>query len=650
MTETTGTATIRRLLIANRGEIAIRIARAARAAGIAALGIYSDADAAAPHVEAMDDAVRIGPGPATESYLDPERVLAAARTLGADALHPGYGFLSERASFARAVIGAGLIFVGPAPEAIAALGDKRAAKRHARAIGVPVVPGYDGEDQSDGALRAAAQDVGVPLLVKASAGGGGRGIRVVTDLADFDEALAAARREARGAFGDDAMLLERYVERPRHVEFQILADRFGTTIHLGERDCSVQRRRQKLVEEAPSPALGPELRERMGEAAVAIARSVGYTNAGTVEFLLDPSGAFYFLELNARLQVEHPVTELAFGVDLVALQLAIARGEALPLEQRDVVPRGWAVEARINAEDSESGLPANGTIERWEPPAGEGLRLDTGFRAGSEISIYYDSLLAKLIVTAPNRVGAIERATRALEAFVITGVTTNVPLLAAIARDDTFRAGAATTAFLEERGAMLAADAGDEPEDAFALAAGALLAASTAWRLSGAGVPLRLRGARRTVTTTATRGHDAGTWSFDGDLTGTIAYEVARDRITAVRSGTRVAGHATVSARDVTVTMDGRTYRFALDAERAQGAAHGDAGGGDTIVSPMPGTVLSVRVRPGDAVAARDLLVVLEAMKMEHRIEATREGVVSIVNVAPGAVVRGGATLVELEV
>ena len=324
---------ITRLLVANRGEIAVRIARAAREAGIVPLGIYSDADANALHVAAMDDAVRIGPGPATESYLAIDRVIAAALELRADAIHPGYGFLSEREAFARAVRDAGLIFIGPSPEAIAAMGDKIEAKRRARDGGVPVVPGYDGDDRSPARLRAEAAAIGTPLLIKASAGGGGRGMRVVDDLATFDDALAAAQREALAAFGDDDVLLEKYLGRPRHIEFQIVADEHGNTIHLGERECSIQRRHQKLVEEAPSQAVAPELRERMGAAAVRVARSVGYTNAGTVEFMLDESGAFYFLEMNARLQVEHPVTELVHGIDLVKLQFAIANGEPLSFAQ-----------------------------------------------------------------------------------------------------------------------------------------------------------------------------------------------------------------------------------------------------------------------------------------------------------------------------
>jgi len=365
---------IERLLIANRGEIAVRIARAAHEAGIVALGVFSDADEGAHYLDAMDDAVRIGGSAPAESYLNAERILEAAHELRADALHPGYGFLSERAVFARAVIGAGLTFVGPDPAAIEAMGDKIEAKRRVREYGVPVVPGYDGDDQSLERLRSEAERIATPVLIKASAGGGGRGMRVVDELAAFDESLEAARREALAAFGDAKVLLERYLLRPRHIEFQVLADAFGNTIHLGERECSIQRRHQKVVEEAPSVALSRELRIEMGDAAVRAARSVGYTNAGTVEFLLDEDGSYYFLEMNARLQVEHPVTEEVHGIDLVRWQLRIAAGEPLTIPQSAVRTDGWAIEARINAEDPANGyLPASGTITGWEPPSGLGM-------------------------------------------------------------------------------------------------------------------------------------------------------------------------------------------------------------------------------------------------------------------------------------
>jgi len=646
-----GVTPIRRLLVANRGEIAVRIARAAREAGIVPLGIYSEADARAYHLEFVDDAVCVGPAPATQSYLDIEAVIAAARELRADAIHPGYGFLSERAPFARAVRDAGITFVGPTPEAIEAMGDKIEAKRLARQGGVPVVPGYDGEDQRPATLRAQAERIGTPVLIKASAGGGGRGMRVVEDFAQFDAALEAAKREALGAFGDETVLLEKYLARPRHVEFQILADAHGTTLHLGERECSIQRRHQKIVEEAPSVALTPDLRERMGAAAVRIARAVGYTSAGTVEFLLDSSGEFYFLEMNARLQVEHPVTELVYGLDLVRMQLAIAAGAPLALALEGVVARGWAIEARINAEDPGNGyLPATGTIERFEPPAGPGIRIDAGVRTGSDVSIYYDSMLAKLIAFGPDRASAIARLTAALEAFRIDGVRTNLPLLVRIARSPAFRAGDTTTAFLVENASVLQSTGAGEPDEAVLVAIGVVLADSRSWRIGHVGIPIRLTGTRGPIAVVCSRRGDTGDWEIRGDLSADAAFDVAAGRV-AVRSGSRRwSGTAGVDEHGVEVTYDANRYRFAFAPSPALGtgqAAHG--GGPGAIVSPMPGKIVKVEVRAGDAVLERDLVVVLEAMKMEHRIEAPRSGVVKTVSVVPGTLVTGGATLVELE-
>ena len=641
---------IRRVLIANRGEIAIRVARGARAAGIVPLGVYSEADARALHVAAMDDAACIGPPPAPESYLSIDNVLAAARTLRADAVHPGYGFLSEREAFARAVRDAGLTFVGPSPEAIAAMGDKIEAKRRARQHDVPVVPGYDGDDRSVARLRAEAESLGTPLLIKAAAGGGGRGMRVVTDLARFEESLEAAQREALAAFGDADVLLEKYLARPRHVEFQILADEHGNTIHLGERECSIQRRHQKLVEEAPSTAVGPGLRERMGAAAIRVARSVGYTNAGTVEFMLDESGDFYFLEMNARLQVEHPVTELVHGVDLVRLQFAIASGERLTLEQRDVRTTGWAIEVRINAEDPDNGyLPVTGRIERYDAPMGDGIRLDSGVAAGSEISIYNDSLLAKLIAHGPDRAAAIARLAGALDDFRIDGLRTNIPLQARILAEPAFRAGDTTTSFLGEHPDVATGDGRGE-RAACLLAIAAVATDPRAWRIGGGGIPVRLVAGSRTIGVTASLGA-GGRVRVAGDLPADLVVERSGTRLVVHAGAERFAGEVEVDAREVAVRIDGRTTRLALapppDLERA---AQGGAGsGGDAISAPMPGKVLSVAVAPGDAVAARDLLVVLEAMKMEHRIEALRDGVVKTVSVRPGALVSGGAPLVELE-
>jgi len=642
----------RRVLIANRGEIAIRIARAARGAGLIPLGVYSEADAGAAHLGAMDDALCIGPGPAAQSYLDIAAVLRAARELGADGVHPGYGFLSERAAFARAVRDAGLIFVGPSSEAIAAMGDKSEAKRRVQERDVPVVPGYAGGEREPEFLREQARRIGTPVVVKATAGGGGRGMRIASDLSHFDEAVEAARREAAAAFGDDAVLLERYIERPRHIEFQILADVYGKTIHLGERECSIQRRHQKLVEESPSVALDDALRERMGAAAIRAAQAVAYSNAGTVEFLLAPDGAFYFLEMNARLQVEHPVTELVHGVDLVRWQFALAAGAELTLQQADVRARGWAVEVRLNAEDPDNAyLPATGRITRFDPPAGPGLRLDAGVVAGSEIGIFYDSLLAKIIAHGATRREAIERLTHGLQTLRIEGVPTNLRLLESIAREPDFRHGATTTAYLAEHPRVLAGNDVRVPDTAALLAIGALLNDSRAWRVARIGIPLRLRTAGRTVEVVASRsgaghGHYRLRGTFDLDAT----FEVAGQRIVLSAQGDRRAGSARIDATGVTLDFEGNTYRFELAPPPALGTGDGrQLTARGTIASPMPGKIVTVAVRPGDVVAERDLLVVLEAMKMEHRIEATHAGTVRSVTTAPGAVVQSGAALVEIE-
>ena len=611
---------IRRLLVANRGEIAIRIARGARELGISPVGVFSKADEDALFRAALDDARCIGPGPAAESYLDADAIVAAALELGADAVHPGYGFLAERAPFAQAVIDAGLIFVGPTPAAIAAMGSKSEAKRHARAAGVPVVAGYDGDDQDDARLRSEAAALGVPLVIKAVAGGGGRGMRVVDDLAAFDEALAAARREALAAFGDGTVLLERYLERPRHVEFQILADTYGAIVHLGERDCSIQRRHQKVVEEAPSPALDPALRARMGAAAIAIARGAGYTNAGTVEFLLAADGTFAFLEMNARLQVEHPVTELVYGVDLVVEQLRIARGEPLRFTQDALVPRGAAIEVRLNAEDpAHDFAPQAGRITAFDAPDGTGVRVDTGVRAGSDVPPYYDSLLAKIVAHGDDRAAALARLQTALAQTNVEGIATNLPLLRAIAADDAFARGETTTSYLAERAGALAAYEREQTGDALKLAAAALAQRGYGWRPAGGGVPLAL--------------------VRDG-----VRYDITATRMSA---GWRLSGAVDADVPDGAPAA-GAGYRFTPaeppSAFAEQRAAHG---GGD-VRAPMPGKIVSVAVQAGATVSLHALLVVLEAMKMEHRIEAPLAGTVIALHVTQGETVTAGAPLVTI--
>ncbi len=642
---------ISRLLVANRGEIAVRVARGARELGIVPLGVYSEADANAYHLQCMSDARCVGPAPAADSYLNAEAVIAAARAMNADAVHPGYGFLSERAAFARAVTEAGMIFVGPTPHAMAAMGSKIEAKRRVRAFDVPTVPGYGGDDRTPATLRKQAQEIDFPLLIKASAGGGGRGMRVVESLARFDEALAAAQREALAAFGDDTILLERYLRDPRHIEFQILGDTHGTIVHLGERECSIQRRHQKIVEEAPSVALSPELRAEMGAAAVRAARSVEYSNAGTCEFMLDSDGAYYFLEMNTRLQVEHPVTEWVYGIDLVHWQLRIAGGERLTLTPEDVVPRGWAIEARVYAEDPANHmLPSTGTIRQWSPPEGPGIRVDSGVTTGSDVSVYYDPMLAKLIVYGGDRASAIARLERALDDFAVAGVRTNLPLLLWIARDEAFRAGATTTSFLAQRL--------DEsiftralPQQAALLAAAALLADGRApWRVGDVGIPLRLGHETSTITLVADATATAGIWFLTGDVVGELTAQRRGALVHATFDRAEFAGTVQYNGNAPIVQFDGNVYEFRFapppSAESAGGAHAGLADG--RVVAPMPGKIVKIAVREGEAVEEHALLVVLEAMKMEHRLESSSASKVKSILVKEGEIVAGGAPLLEL--
>jgi acetyl-CoA carboxylase, biotin carboxylase subunit len=463
---------VKRVLVANRGEISLRIIRACHEEGLEAVAVYSEADRLSPHVRAADHAALLGPPPPSESYLRIDRIIEAARQTGADAVHPGYGFLAERAPFAQAVVDAGLTFVGPPPSAIRAMGDKTEARRRMEAAGVPIVPGLTVPVTEPARATESAASLGYPVLVKASAGGGGRGMRVVRREADLVTSLEAAAAEARKAFGDPSVYLEQYVERPRHVEIQVLADA-ERTIHLGERECSIQRRHQKLVEEAPSVAVSPELRGRMGAAAVAAAEAVGYRSAGTCEFLLAADGSFYFLEMNTRIQVEHPVTELVYGVDLVREQLRIARGLPISIAGgAGLTPRGWAIECRITSEDPANGfLPSAGRLEYLRVPAGPGVRWDGGFEAGNEISLFYDSLLGKIIAWAPTRAQAIRRMRRALEELVITGVATNQAFHLRLLDDAAFQAADMDVQFLDRRADLLAAPTGGDRSRALAVAA-----------------------------------------------------------------------------------------------------------------------------------------------------------------------------------
>ncbi len=635
-----------RVLVANRGEIALRVLRTLHALGIEGVAVYSDADAEAPHVRAADRAVRLGPAPAAESYLAIERVVAAALETGCQAVHPGYGFLSERPEFARACTDAGLTFIGPSAEAMALLGDKAAAKQVAADAGVPVVPGLHGDSLGDGEILEWAGSEELPLLVKAVAGGGGKGMRVVRSHDELPEALRAARSEARAAFGDDRLLVERWIERPRHIEVQVLADAHGSVLHLGERECSLQRRHQKVIEEAPSPVVGPELRERLGHAAVELARSCGYTNAGTVEFIAaaDDVSRFFFLEMNARLQVEHPVTEAITGLDLVELQLRVAAGEALPLRQDELELRGHSIEARIYAEDPRAGfLPSSGRIVVWRPPAA--VRVDSGVEEGTEVTSHYDPLLAKLIVSAPEREAALARLAAALREFTVAGPATNVAYLRALAENADVRAGRLDTGLLERLGGEL----GPEPDPALpALALVALIGepasddpwdARDGWRPGGrVWARARLSGPGGDAQA-AVRPDGAGWFDAHG----------VRARL----EGERLRVEANGIARELAVHRDGAAVWLVDDGVASRWALAGDAAERralpGSLEAPMPGTVLDVRTAAGAQVEEGDVLLVLESMKMELAIASPFDGVVGDVAVRAGDRVTRGQELAAVE-
>jgi 3-methylcrotonyl-CoA carboxylase alpha subunit len=658
------TAPFESVLIANRGEIAVRIARTCRVMGIRTVAVYSDADTGGPHVRACDVAVRIGPPPARESYLRIDAILEAARATDAQAIHPGYGFLSENPEFAAACAAAGVTFVGPPPAAMRAMGDKITAKKTVEAAGVPTVPGYLGDDQSTAALFEHAKRIGLPLLIKASAGGGGKGMRVVRDFAEFSEALDGAKREALAAFGDQTVFLERYLVAPRHIEVQILADAHGACIHLGERECSIQRRHQKVLEETPSPAVSDALRAEMGAAAVKAAQAVGYVNAGTVEFMLDAGGKYYFLEMNARLQVEHPITEAVTDVDLVREQLSIAAGAPLALSPADVKPRGHAIEVRVYAEDAERDfLPSIGRITEFAPPEAPGLRNDAGVAAGTTVSVDYDPMLAKLIAFDRTRDACIQRLTAALDDYVVGGVTTNIPFLRWVVGHQAFRAGNTTTSFISEyfRPELLASAADDRIAMLAAAAALQNMAAAEAsrdpWRRLG---PWRHAAHERTVSFAQDEEAAISVLPLPdgrlrcslGDLHGTA--ECASGKCTLIVDGKRLRFTAWPSRRGIAISVNGRVREFTplpppstSDATRGH-RHHGTAGVG-SVEAPMSGKIVLVRAHLGDPVAARDVLVVMEAMKMEHTIVAPYDGTVKAVNVAAGDTVGAGDILAEIE-
>ncbi len=634
------------LLIANRGEIARRVIRTARSMGIRCVAVYVDADAAAPYVAEADQAVRL-----TTAYLDGAAILAAARASGAQAVHPGYGFLSENAAFATEVEEAGLTWVGPSPGAITAMGDKLAAKRAAVDAGVPTLPSADDPTGADA--------VGYPLLVKAAAGGGGKGMRVVVAPEDLDEAVAAARREAASGFGDDRVFLERYVAASRHIEIQILGDRHGNLVHLGERECSVQRRHQKLIEESPSPAVDAAMRAAMGEAALALGRALGYHSTGTVEFLVDDATReFYFLEVNTRLQVEHPVTEEVTGIDLVREQLRVAAGEPLGYGQEDVRFTGHAIEVRLCAEDPSAGfLPATGTLAAFDPAPSPEVRWESGVETGSVVTVAFDPMLAKVIAHAPTRTEAAGRLALALERLHLGGVTTNRDFLASSLRTGGFLAGDTTTAFIDTHRPALALELTDEERRRAAVAAAMWLqGANRADTPVLAGLPSGWRNARLPAQQVTFR---------SGDAEIEVTYETRRDGSFGLGGGGVARVHRWTDLA-VDVEVDGRraTARVTRAGDRCyvqvpRGTVElavvprftvpgtGDVEGG--LVAPMPGTVVDVRTEVGARVAAGQTLVVLEAMKMEHRINAPADGLVTELLVAVGQQVENGAALLVLE-
>jgi 3-methylcrotonyl-CoA carboxylase alpha subunit len=634
---------MKKLLIANRGEIACRIIRTARAMGISTVAVYSEADAQALHVQAADEAVAIGPAPARESYLLPERILEAARQTGADAVHPGYGFLSENADFAAAVRGAGLRFVGPSEQAIRVMGLKDSAKQRMKAAGVPVTPGYMGEDQSLARLERMAEMIGYPLLVKAVAGGGGKGMRPVAAKGQFTEALLAAKREASAAFGNDGVMLEKLIARPRHVEVQIFGDAHGNIVHLFERDCSLQRRHQKVIEEAPAPGLSETLRHVLGVAAVTAGHAIGYENAGTVEFILDMDDLdeagdpkFYFMEMNTRLQVEHPVTEMITGLDLVEWQIRVARGEMLPLMQEAIPLSGHAVEARLYAENPDRGfLPSTGTLSRLA--FGAGARIDTGVAQGDAVTVHYDPMIAKVIAHAPTRAQALARLVEALDATQVEGVSTNRAFLARLAAHPAFVGGEVDTGFIARHEAALFEAALPPPD---------VVAAAARWQLdrarpapTGFGTPFRLN--------LPAASHFA-LYEPDGSA---HAVAVAAD------GAISLDGSTVAPARDlVLLPMDeglearrqGRAWRFLTENPLWAGASAAGPSDGQ-ISAPMPGKLIGLFVKAGDRVQAGDRLAVLEAMKMEHRLTAPFDAQVTSVLVSEGAQLAEGTLLVTLE-
>ncbi|GHD39284.1 acetyl/propionyl/methylcrotonyl-CoA carboxylase subunit alpha [Halioglobus pacificus] len=658
-----------KLLIANRGEIACRVIATAKRLGIPTVAVFSDADSDALHTKLADEAVHIGPSPARESYLRIDAIIDAALTTGATAIHPGYGFLSENAAFANACAENGIIFVGPPASAIEAMGSKAAAKQIMEEAGVPLVPGYHGADQASAVLKASADAMGYPVLLKATAGGGGKGMRQVWHADEFEEALAAAQREASSSFGDDTMLVEKYLTRPRHVEVQVFCDNHGEGVYLAERDCSVQRRHQKVIEEAPAPGMTDTLREAMGETAVTAARAIDYRGAGTVEFLLDEDGSFYFMEMNTRLQVEHPVTEMITGQDLVEWQLRVASGEALPLSQSQIRIEGHALEARIYAEDPDNDfLPMTGTLSFLQTPCESAhVRVDTGVVQGDDISIYYDPMIAKLVVWDETRDRALERLAQALSNYRVGGTTTNIPFLYNLAVSAPFRAADLDTSFIQRHNDLLFTESKEQTKTLLPIAALALICereqsaarcnpcldpwspwdALDSWRLNQShSQHFRIKLGdeerefhieQRAKTLSIVTGEERT------DITGNLSGA----ELTFELNGHRRAATVAADGDHYTVFLEGRSFSFEhLQPDTGeQDSASGDGG----LHAPMNGTVVALLAEQGTAVEADAPLMVMEAMKMEHTIRAPAAGVVTQFYFNAGDLVDGGALLLALE-
>ena len=648
----------KRILIANRGEIACRVIRTCARLGVATVAVYSNADRHALHVQMADEAVPIGPAKAAESYLSIERILAAAKQSGAVAIHPGYGFLSENSEFARRCREAKLVFIGPSPESMDAMASKSAAKALMEKAGVPVTPGYHGEDQSLKTLEAEAKRIGFPLMIKATAGGGGKGMRVVRTARDFRDALEGARREAQGAFGDDRVLLEKYIQQPRHIEFQVFGDSHGNVVHLFERECSLQRRFQKVVEETPSPYLDEATRAKMGAAAVAAAKAVRYVNAGTIEFIVGADRAFHFMEMNTRLQVEHPITEETTGLDLVEWQLRVAGGEQLPLTQAQIQRRGHAIEARLYAENAGKGfLPVTGRIEKFDTRVDGNTRVDTGVRSGDDIGIFYDPMIAKISVHGKDRAEAVAQLRTALAHTAVFGLITNLSLLRGIARHADFAAGRYDTGFIErELQNLLAPPAPTAPAVAAALASELAAGGHTGpwrsdgWRLNQDHIRrVQLRHADGEASSLRISGTASG---FRFELNGERhEAQIIHSQGGRLRFAVDAAEHEAWCARygdNVQVTLGNEAFNFTLTSPFAPQAAC-MANEARHPVSPMPGRVVAMHVAKGDPVQPGDALVVLEAMKMEFTVKASVAGRVEQLLCKPGDMVDADAPLVDIK-